>query len=552
MKIVARDTLVDVVCEQADTRGKEIWLRYLVTGDVSGPINELTYGELEQRARAIASELLHHASPGDRALLVFPPGIDFVTAMFGCLFAGIVPVPAYPPGLAKPERSIAKLHAIVGDCTPCIALTSTEFLSRVSRVVPPGIHLVATDTCRESMWRPPEINADTIALLQYTSGSTGAPKGVVLRHRHLIANQFSIEAGMGPVGLVVGWLPMYHDMGLIGNLFQSLYAGTGLVLMSPVAFLKRPARWLEAISHFRATTSGGPNFAYDLCTQRVTDEVRSLLDLSSWRVAFCGAEPIRDITYRNFTDRFASRGFSRSSFYPCYGLAEASLFVTGKRRDETSRSLAFRNSALERGEVELADGDTDARVLTSCGMPSPGDEVLIVDPERCIPAMGVGEIWVRGPGVASGYWGRDSDDVFRARLADGDGPFLRTGDLGFLHGGELFVAGRYKDLIILAGRNLFPQDIEAVIEDTVPTIRRGHCAAFSIDQTDGEKLCIAAEYDAHAATVASTITAIKQAVAEQCEAAVFEVLLVKKGELPKTSSGKLERYACRKLFRSKS
>lgn len=538
------DTLVEVVRERAAAQGNEVWLRYLVTGEVTGEVAELTFGDLERRAREIAAELQQRAAPGERALLLYPSGLEFVTALVGCLFAGIVPVPAYPPDLAKPERAIAKLYSIAGDCTAKLALTSSEFLPMLERLVPPGTQCVATDRCTGGGWEPPAIDGDTVALLQYTSGSTGVPKGVVLRHRHLLANERSIEAGMGPVRTVVGWLPIFHDMGLIGNVLQTLCAGSPLVLMSPVAFLKRPARWLEAISHYRATTSGGPNFAYDLCARRVTDEERSRLELSSWEVAYCGAEPIREATYRRFFDRFAARGFSKTAFYPCYGLAEATLFVTGNRRGTEPRSIAFRSDALDRGEVVVGDG----RMLTSCGVPSPSEELRIVDPDRRTLTTGLGEIWVRGPGIASGYWGRQSDDTFRARLADGDGPFLRTGDLGFVHGGELFIAGRRKDMIILAGRNLFPQDIEAAIEAAVPEVRKGCCAAFSIDQDGDEKLCIMTEHDGVAD---ATVRAIKLAVAEHCQAAVFDVVLVGKGVVPKTSSGKLERYACRRLYRSK-
>ncbi|HET9991661.1 MAG TPA: fatty acyl-AMP ligase [Kofleriaceae bacterium] len=554
MKIVARETFVDVVRDRAQAQGDEIWLRYLVSGDVSGDLVELSYAELERRATAIAAELQRHGEAGDRALLLFAPGPEFVTAFFGCLFAGIIPVPAYPPDLAKPERTLAKLYAIAADCRPRFALTTAAFLPMLERVAPPGARGLATDTCDASLaasWRPPAISKDSVAFVQYTSGSTGAPKGAVLRHRQVMANQLSVDAGMGPVETVVGWLPIFHDMGL-GNILQTLCAGTSLALMSPVAFLKRPARWLEAISHYRATTSGGPNFAYELCVRRVSDEERARLDLASWKVAFCGAEPVREATYQRFAEVFEPRGFSRAAFYPCYGLAEATLFVTGQRRGTPPTSRAFRGSALERGEVVVADdASDDRRVLVSCGTPSPTEELRIVDPELLTPATGIGEIWVRGPGVASGYWGRDDDGtVFGARLADGDGPFLRTGDLGFLHGGELFIAGRRKDIIIIGGRNLFPQDLEATIEAAVPAIRKGCCAAFSVEAEGDEKLCIMAEHDG--SPEADTVRAVKRVVAEHHQVAVFDVVLVAKGDIPKTSSGKVERHACRRAYARRS
>ncbi|HEY4179398.1 MAG TPA: fatty acyl-AMP ligase [Kofleriaceae bacterium] len=541
-----RETFVDIVREQADVRGDETWLRYLETGDVAGTVTEVTYGTLEERARAIAVEILRHCRPGDRALLMYPSGVEFVTAFVGCWFAGVIPVPAYPPDLARPARSLAKIHAIAADCGARIALTTSEILPIFARIAPPEIKPVATDTCRDSdAWGPPAITGTTTALLQYTSGSTGSPKGVVVSHANLLANERSIEAAMGPVKLVVGWLPIFHDMGLLGNVLQALHAGTGLVLMSPVSFLKRPARWLEAISHYKATTSGAPNFAFDLCVRRVTDQERQRLDLRSWEVACCGAEPVRAATYRRFLDRFEPVGFSRTAFYPCFGLAEATLFVTGNRRDTPVTTTRFAATSLEHGQVRVTDSDDDARTLVSCGVPAPSEQVRIVDPDRCVPTEGVGEIWVRGPGVANGYWGRDASETFAARLADGDGPYLRTGDLGFLYGGELYVTGRSKDMIIIGGRNLFPQDIESAIEGAVPAVRKGCCAAFSVDEQGEERLCIMAEHDG----APDTENAIKRVVAEQFQVAVFDVALVAKGELPKTSSGKLERHACRRAHR---
>jgi len=550
MKIEARDTFVDVVRARAAAQGDEIWLRYLVTGDVSGEIQQLTYGELARKATAIAAELQRHGEAGDRALLLFPSGVEFITAFFGCLFAGIVPVPAYPPDLARPERALAKLHAIAADCRPRLALTTAAFLPVLEQFAPERARCLATDTCDPlfaAAWREPVLTAESIAFVQYTSGSTGSPKGAVLRHRQVMANQLSIEAAMGPVETVVGWLPIFHDMGLIGNVLQTLCAGTSLVLLSPTSFLERPARWLEAISQFRATTSGGPNFAYELCTRRIGAEESARLDLSSWKVAFCGAEPVREATYERFVTAFGPRGFARTSFYPCYGLAEATLFVTGHRRGTPVTSRAFRGSALERGEVVEATDDRDRRVLVGCGVPAPTEDVRIVDPDTHMPASGIGEIWVRGPGIAAGYWGREEHgSVFGATLATGEGPFLRTGDLGFLHGGELFIAGRKKDMVTIAGRNLFPPDLEATIELAVPAVRKGCCAAFSVEAEGDEKLCIMAEHDGSPPDV--TVRAIKRALAEHHHVAVYDVVLVAKGDVPKTSSGKVERHACRRAY----
>jgi acyl-CoA synthetase (AMP-forming)/AMP-acid ligase II len=551
------ETLVEVARERAAMLGHACCVRFLVNGDVTGPIVELTYADLVDRASAIAATLQQRSQPGDRALLMFPSGVEFVTAFFGCLFAGVIPVPVYPPDFAKPERALAKLAAIVADCGPSAALTTQAFLPSLERALPAlpqlaGIARIPVDACADvsaADWRAATITPDTIALLQYTSGSTGSPRGAVIRHAQLLANERSIAERMGPVKLVVGWLPVFHDMGLIGNVLQAIYAGGGLVLMSPFSFLKRPARWLEAISHFRAETSGGPNFAYEQCTRRISEEERARLDLGSWRVAFCGAEPVRATTIDRFCATFQRHGFARAAFYPCYGLAEATLFVTGNARGREPRCTTFRSSLLDRGQAVVTGEGDDARCLVSCGTPASTEDVRVVDPDTCVPVEDdrVGEIWVRGPATSSGYWNRaDNEAFFAARLEGGEPTFLRTGDLGFVHAGELYICGRRKDMIIISGRNLFPPDIEATAEVAVPTIRKGCCAAFSIERDGEERLVIVAEHDAaHAADV---IREIKRAVVEHHQVAPFDVLVVGAGTLPKTSSGKLERYACRRAY----
>ncbi|HTL34800.1 MAG TPA: fatty acyl-AMP ligase [Kofleriaceae bacterium] len=553
------ETLVDVARERAATLGEALCVRYLVNGEATGPSVDLSYAALVRRASAIAATLQQHVRPDDRALLMFPAGVEFVTAFFGCLFAGVVPVPVYPPDFARPERALAKLRAIVVDSGAGVALTTQAFLPSLDRAkpaIPELAHIagIAVDVCDDANagdWRPTPITGDTIALLQYTSGSTGSPKGAVIRHRQLIANERTIAAKMGPVKLVAGWLPVFHDMGLIGNVLQVIYAGAGLVMMSPFSFLKRPARWLEAISHFRADTSGGPNFAYEQCVRRVSDEERARLDLSCWELAFCGAEPVRTATVDRFCEMFAPRGFARRAFYPCYGLAEATLFVTGGTRGTEARHTTFRASALDRGEAIATSTADDARALVSCGTPSSTEEIRIVDPDTAAPLADgrVGEIWVRGPAISNGYYNRgDNSAVFAAQLASGESPFLRTGDLGFLHEGELYISGRRKDMVIIGGRNLFPTDIEATAEAAVPTIRKGCCAAFSIERDGEEKLVLVAEHDV--AKAVDVIREIKRAVAEHHQVALHDVVLVTAGTLPKTSSGKLERYACRAAYLS--
>jgi acyl-CoA synthetase (AMP-forming)/AMP-acid ligase II len=557
--MAAGDTLVDVARERAGTLGDALCVRYLVNGEVTGPTVELSYAALIRRATAIAATLQQHARRDDRALLMFPAGVEFVTAFFGCLFAGVMPVPVYPPDFARPERALAKLRAIVVDCGARVALTTQAFAPSLDRAKPSipelaDVTSIAVDACEDGRagdWRPPAITGDTVALLQYTSGSTGSPKGAVIRHRQLLANEHSIAAKMGPVRLVAGWLPVFHDMGLIGNVLQVIHAGAGLVMMSPFSFLKRPARWLEAISHFRADTSGGPNFAYEQCLRRISGEERARLDLSCWELAFCGAEPVRSTTVDRFCALYEPHGFSRRAFYPCYGLAEATLLVTGGTRGTEARHTRFRASALDRGEAIEVTADDDARHLVSCGTPAPTEEIRIVDPDSLAPlAEGrVGEIWVRGPAISNGYWNRDDNDaIFAAQLASGEPAFLRTGDLGFIHAGELYISGRRKDVVIIGGRNLFPPDIEATAEAAVPTIRKGCCAAFSIERDGEEKLVLVAEHDA--STEVDVVREIKRAVAEHHQVALHDVVLVTSGTLPKTSSGKLERYACRASYLS--
>lgn len=559
------ETLVEVVAARAAERGEAVFLRYLASGDASGPSVELSYAALFERASAIGAMLQQHGTTGDRVLLLFPSGPEFVAAFFGCLLAGRIAVPASPPDPKSPERALAKLRGIAADCGARIALTTSEHEPMLSAVAPAfpelaGLRCLASDVsdpAQGALWRRPEISPESVALVQYTSGSTGAPKGVVVRHRHLMANRRSIDAMMGPTGLVVGWLPVFHDMGLIGNVLQVLNVGTSLVLMSPIAFLKRPARWLEAISQHSAVTSGGPSFAYELCVHRVTEEERARLDLSSWEVAFCGAEPVREPTYSRFSRTFEPRGFRRAAFFPCYGLAEATLFVTGSQRGAPPKTCAVNTAALERGAVVLArDEDSDQRTLVSCGKPAPSEEVRIVDPDsaRLVASNRVGEVWVRGPGVASGYWGSDAEALgdFAGTLDDGEGPFLRTGDLGFLHEGELYICGRRKDVFIVGGRNLFPQDIEATVEAAAPSVRAGCCAAFAVEHDGAERLVIVAESAASSPAIApaDVLRAIKRAVLEQHQATVHAVVLVEKGTIPKTSSGKLERYACRRAYTS--
>ncbi|UCC64491.1 MAG: AMP-binding protein, partial [Anaerolineae bacterium] len=539
---------------------------YLVDGETEEIY--LSYAELDRHARAIGALLQRNGLSGQRALLLYPPGVEYIAALFGCLYAGVVAVPAYPPNPVQLNRTLPRLQAILNDAQPLAALTTTMVLSLVEGLSVPGADLkvlrwLATDNVSSSLaeeWREPAASRDTLAFLQYTSGSTSAPKGVMLTHGNLLHNSALIHRCFEhtPESQGVIWLPPYHDMGLIGGILQPLYGGFPVTLMSPLAFLQRPYRWLLAISRHRATTSGGPNFAYDLCVRKTTPEQRATLDLSSWEVAFNGSEPVRNETMERFATTFHPCGFRKEAFYPCYGLAEATLIVSGGAKAAPPVTRVVKGTGLEQNRAETAAiGHVDASTLVGCGRSLTDQQIVIADPETCCQCAPdeIGEIWVSGPSVAQGYWNRPDDTArtFQARLANtGEGPFLRTGDLGFLHEGELFVTGRLKDLIIIRGQNHYPQDIERSVEQSHPALRPGCGAAFSVEVGGEVRLVVVQEIrdniaDLNMAEIAQTI---RQVVTEQHELQAYGVLLLPPRSIPKTSSGKIQRHACREAFLS--
>ncbi len=523
----------------------------------------LTYGELDRQARAIAAHLQALDAAGERALLIYPPGLQYAAAFFGCLYAGAAAVPVYPP---RPNRPDARIRSILTDARARIVLTTSAILPAVERLLggEAGIHCLATDGLdldAADAWRQPALAGDSLAFLQYTSGSTSAPKGVMVSHGNLVHNERLIQRAfrLTAESVVVGWLPLYHDMGLIGNLLQPLWAGCPCVLMSPVDFLQRPRRWLAALSRYGGTVSGGPNFAYDLCARKVSGADLEGLDLSRWAVAFNGAEPVRAETLERFAAVFAPCGFRREALYPCYGLAEATLFVSGGAVGEPPVVRRFRAAELARHRVAAAAPRDESRLLVASGRPVPGPDgqkVVIVDPEtsrRCAEEE-VGEIWLRGPSVAGGYWGRPelTESAFRASTAEGEGPFLRTGDLGFRHRGNLYVAGRLKDLIIIRGRNHYPQDIEVTVEKSHPALRPGCSAAFAVEAGGEERLVVVQEVrrEARHADFSEVLDAIRRAVAEEHEVQLLAAVLIRTATLAKTSSGKVRRQACREAYLS--
>ena len=557
MGLFGTENLVGTLLRRAGEHGDRLAYTFVADGQET----RMTYAELDARARALGATLQRllarqDRNPGDeRALLLFPPGLDFISAFFGSLYGGAVAIPTPPP---RPGRPDARLQSIVRDARPRFVLATPSILAGREALVRDMPELAEAEWLAADApegtpdWREPDLNGDALAFLQYTSGSTAAPKGVMVSHANLIHNQGLIRDACGhdESSVFVTWLPLYHDLGLIGNVLQSVFVGAHCVLMSPLSFLQRPRRWLEAVSRFRGTTSGGPNFAYDLCTRKAAADL-SGLDLSSWRVAFNGAEPVRGETLERFVGAFSACGFDPRSFYPCYGLAEATLMVSGGRPGEAPVVRGFRASALEAGTAEAPQpGEPRVRTLVGCGAPLGDQRLEIVDPERGEP-LGegrVGEIWLAGPSVCRGYWDKteETSATFGARLADGNGPFLRTGDLGFLQDGELFIAGRLKDLIILRGRNCYPQDLERTAELSHPDLRPGGGAAFSIDLDGEERLVLVHEIARRSrASVEEIAAAVRGALSEEHEVSVAEVVLIRPETLPRTSSGKVRRRACR-------
>jgi len=520
------------------------------------------YAELDRKVRSVAATLQSLDLQGQRVLLLYPPGLDFVAGFYGCLFAGAVAIPAYPP---RRNRNMQRIQAISDDAEARAALSVHDVCDRVGGLLDEAPHLkdlawIATDRIAEDRaddWIPPKIHSEMLAVLQYTSGSTGSPKGVMLAHRNLMHNVSLITYGFEPTRASCGasWLPTYHDMGLVGGVLYSVFFGRYCVLMSPFAFLQKPVRWLQAISRYRVTIAGGPNFGYDLCTQKITDEEMQGLDLSTWEVAFNGAEPIRAATLDDFAEKFAPVGFRRETLYPCYGMAETTLIVTGGKKSEPPVVRTFLGKALDEHQiVPVAEDHEDARKLVGCGRIPPGAEVLIVDPVqyRQMPEARVGEIWVDSPSVGLGYWNKPgaTEETFGAKLRDRtSGTYLRTGDLGFLHDGELFVTGRLKDLIIVRGVNRYPQDIELTVERASSHLQPGAVGAFSVDMHGRERLIIVSECDrTRRKDWADVVGVIRRAVTAEHELPPDGIVLVRFGSIPKTSSGKIQRHACRSNF----
>jgi acyl transferase domain-containing protein/acyl-CoA synthetase (AMP-forming)/AMP-acid ligase II/acyl carrier protein len=558
-------TLIDLLRWRADQQPEQRIYTFLTDGESEN--NFFTYAELDRQARIIGAALQEHIASGERALLIYPSGLEFIAAFFGCLYSGIIAVPVYPPTAARSDRTLVKFRAIARDAQPQIILTASTFHSKVEGLLAQspelqGVRLLTTDQLPdqpEARWQAPGATEGTLAFLQYTSGSTGTPKGVMISHGNLLHNSSMVERFCEHPDQASGmtWLPLYHDLGLIGGVLQPLYAGYESTIMTPASFLQRPLRWLEAITRTRATISGGPNFAYDLCVRKITEEQKARLDLSSWEIVANGAEPVHAETLERFAKAFASCGFRRAYSYPCYGLAEATLVVSAGKKGTFPTVETFQAEALEQNEVrENVPGERETAALVSIGNNQPDQRVIIVNPETLTEcaANRVGELWVAGPSVASGYWQRptETEEIFHAYLADtGEGPFLRTGDLGFRHKGELFLAGRLKDLIIIRGTNHYPQDIEQTVAQCHPAMRSpSGCAAFSIEAEGEERLVVVQEIERTylSRNLDEVIAAARRAIAEQHDLQVYALVLIKPASLPKTSSGKVQRRGTREAY----
>lgn len=567
------ETILDVVrYKSVDDREKRAFV-FLSGGEKEEA--SLTYSELELKARMVAALLQEEKAKNQPVLLLYPPGLSYITAFLGCLFAGAIAVPTYFPGRTNIDLRVA---SIIKDSGAKIALANSYDSLKIEQILLfypelKSVRLITTDNLSQPLadrWKMPKITSDTIAFLQYTSGSTTSPRGVMISHANLIHNLSLIKqflfCNSGGVG--VSWLPFYHDLGLIGVILECLFTSMTCVLMSPVSFIQKPFRWLHAISHYQATHTAAPNFAYNLCIKKITEEQKKNLNLSSLQVCINGAEPINCHTLKRFTEAFFECGFRLKNFVPAYGLAESTLYVSGTQRSSGPLMIKLNESKLGENKVELLEEENQRGVLlVGCGKIPPTTNIKIVDPQNgtvCLDRE-IGEIWISSQSTAKGYWRRheETNTTFWNRLSGENGLFLRTGDLGFIYEEELFVTGRIKDIIIVRGHNHYPQDIESTVEQCHPAIKNGCCAAFSISIDEEEKLIVAAELNHHYYislpkreepenmnnnAFDEIFDTIRRAVSEQHELQVYGIVLLTPNTLPKTSSGKLQRHLCARYY----
>ena len=555
-------TLVELLRYRASTQPERIAYIFLRNGETEEA--RLTYGELDQNARAIAAHLQSLEAKGERGLLLYPPGLDFISAFFGCLYAEVVAIPAYPP---RRNQNLFRLQAIIADSQARFTFTNAALFPTLENQWAKDSELaemqwVVTDEIDHHLsanWQEPTLEKNTLAFLQYTSGSTGTPKGVMVSHHNLLINSAFIDHvwGHDQDSVMVTWLPTFHDMGLIYGVIQPLYKGFLCYMMAPANFVERPLRWLQALSDKKATHSAAPNFAYDLCVRKIPPEKRATLDLSHWRMTLNGSEPVRAEVLKKFAEAFQVSGFKATALCPGYGLAEATLVVTAVSYDSPSYFYPVQANALEKNKIVGAtETDSNVQTLVGCGWTTIDTQIVIVNPETlkpCSPEI-VGEIWVSGSTIAQGYWGKpqETQETFQSYLADtGAGPFLRTGDLGFIKDGELFVTGRLKEIILIRGRNNYPQDIEYTVQNSHPALRPSCGAAFTVENKGEERLVVVQEVERtwlRKIDIDEVNRAIRKAVVQEYDLQVYAIALIRTGSLPKTSSGKIQRRGCRAKF----
>ncbi len=542
------EILQQKVISQPDTTA------YVFLKDGENQEIRLTYQELETKAKAIAFELKRRVSRGSRALLVYPynAGLDFIVAFFGCLYAEIVAVPCHPP---QNRLTALEVQSRFTSAEAEIVLTESSLYKKLQTQLSPlnkSLQCLNTEKVDPVGYTTPKINPDSLAFLQYTSGSTGEPKGVMITHRCLLQNQEMLRLAFGHTreSIGVSWLPLFHDMGLIGHVIQPVYLGICCVMMSPISFIQKPVRWLQAISKYKATTSGAPNFAYDLLCDRVKDEQLKQLNLNSWKVAFTGAEPVHADTLTRFSHKFADCGFNRTSFYPCYGMAEATLMITGGDKDKFPNIMQVDKVTLEQGKVIEEQSQT---AIVSAGYPWLDGKMAIVNPESLIECQDneIGEIWFSGSSVGKGYWQLPdkTQQTFQASLNGSN--YLRTGDLGFINNGELYITGRMKDVLVFWGLNHYPQHIEHTVEQCHSGLKTNCSAAFAVEVDGKPKLVIVQEIERgyrKSLVLDEIVEKIRWSIFEQHFIDVYGIVLIKPGRIPKTSSGKVQRSECKTQF----
>jgi acyl-CoA synthetase (AMP-forming)/AMP-acid ligase II/acyl carrier protein len=559
-------SLIDAIYAHADHRGEQI--AYACVSSDGALESTLTYRQLLKRAESVAAELLRSLQPGDRAILLFHGGPEFIVSFLGCLIAGVIAVPAYPVRVpaspSQPARNFERLIPVLANAQPKVALSTRPIVDRQAelREANPAFSQLQWIAVEELPDQPlldrPEVTAEDVAFLQYTSGSTSIPKGVMVTHSNLLSVFKDIDASWphDESSVMVTWVPVFHDMGLIHGVLFPLFFGFPVYTLIAASVLQHPRLWLEAIGRFRGTHSSGPNFIFELCLKRISEKAAAELDLSSLQACLTGAEAIRSRTLERFRERFALAGMRPEAVQPGYGLAEFTLTVSSINKGKIAHTVYLDSAACEQGRVVHAvSAGMKTRSFVSCGWTHIGSEIRIVEPDshRECPPNHIGEIWARGTNLTRGYWENleATELTMGARLADGTGPFLRTGDLGFIVNGELYVAGRLKDLIIIRGRNIYPHDVEATVEEALPEVRSGRCCAFSIDREEGEALVIIAEVDRvhrNGLDPSLAFARLREAISLNHEAEIYDAVFVRTGTFPLTSSGKVQRRRARQEY----